>query len=260
VTLDRFVRPFDFNGATALVVGGASGLGRAMAEGLAAHGARVCIVARTDGKARGAADEIWHATGTPCVACSADVSNEASVEQLGEFVDREFGGTLNIALNSSGINVRNPIERISLAEWESVQRVNITGAFLFSRTMYPRLKRAGWGRLIHVASIFASRSFPQRTSYASSKGALLQLTRTLALEWAGENITVNTLSPGPFATEIMRPVIEDPAKADQFLRRLPIGRFGEPRELITAALFLASPGSSFVTGADIAVDGGWMAA
>src|SRR5436190_22733247 len=143
-----------------------------------------------------------------------------------------------MAVNSSGINIRNPIDRISLAEWESVQRVNITGAFLFARTMYPRLKRAGWGRLIHMASIFASRSFAHRTSYASSKGALLQLTRTLAIEWAGEGITVNSISPGPFATEIMKPVMDDPRRSEEFRRKIPLGRFGDPRELVPAALFL----------------------
>ena len=112
---DRFVRPFDFSEATALVVGGASGLGRAMAEGLAQHGARVCVSARTDDKARRAADEIAQATGARCVTCAADVASEASVERLGQFVDAEFGGRLNIAVNSSGINIRNPIDKVSLA-------------------------------------------------------------------------------------------------------------------------------------------------
>jgi len=98
------------------------------------------------------------------------------------------------------------------------------------------------------------------TSYASSKGALLQLTRTLALEWAAESITVNAISPGPIATDMMKPVIADPRRAEEFLRRIPMNRFGEPREIATAALFLASPASSFVTGADVVVDGGWMSA
>jgi NAD(P)-dependent dehydrogenase (short-subunit alcohol dehydrogenase family) len=252
--------PFDFSGASALVVGGASGLGRAMADGLAAHGARLAIAARTGEKARRAAGELAERTGTTCFPLTADLASEESVLQLGEEVDRLFEGRLNVAVNCAGINIRNPIEQISLPEWESIQRVNITGSFLFARTMYPRLKKAGWGRLIHIASIFATRSFPHRTSYASSTGALLQLTRTLALEWAGESITVNAISPGPFATEIMQPVIADPVRAEQFLRRIPLGRFGEPRELQTACLFLASKASSYVTGAEILVDGGWTAA
>ncbi len=253
-------RPFDFSGATALVIGGASGLGRAIAEGLAGHGARVAIAARQLEKARVAADQIAQLTGGAVDACSADLASEASVVALGGFIDETFGGQLNIAVNSGGTNIRNPIDQISLAEFEAVQRTNITGAFLFARTVHPYLKRAGWGRLIHITSIFSSRSFPGRTSYASSKGALLQLTRTLALEWATEGVTVNAISPGPIATEMMRPVIEDPQRAEQFLRRIPMNRFGEPREVATAALFLASPASSFVTGSDVVVDGGWMSA
>lgn len=252
-------RPFDFSGATAVVVGGASGLGRAMAEGLASHGARICIVARQEEKARRAADAITELGGGACVACAADVESERSVLALGEAVDRAFEGRVNIAVNCAGINVRNPIEKIALSEWEQVQRVNATGAFLFSRTMYPRLKAAGWGRLIHITSIFATRTFADRVSYASSKGALLQLTRTLAVEWAADHITVNAISPGPFATEMMQPVLEDPERAAAFLRRIPAGRFGDPVELVTACLFLASRGSSYVTGADILVDGGWTA-
>jgi NAD(P)-dependent dehydrogenase (short-subunit alcohol dehydrogenase family) len=253
-------RPFDFSGATALVIGGASGLGRAIAEGLATHGARVAIAARALTRARAVAGEIAHQTGGVVDACSADLTSEASVVALGAFIDDTFTGQLNIAVNSGGTNIRNPIDDISLAEFETVQRTNITGAFLFGRTVHPYLRKAGWGRLIHITSIFSSRSFPGRTSYASSKGALLQLTRTLALEWATEGITVNAISPGPIATEMMKPVMEDPRRAEQFLRRIPMNRFGDPREIATAALFLASPASSFVTGADVVVDGGWMSA
>jgi NAD(P)-dependent dehydrogenase (short-subunit alcohol dehydrogenase family) len=252
-------RPFDFSGATAVVVGGASGLGRAMAEGLASHGARVCIVARNEDKARRVAEALTELGGGACVACAADLESESAVLALGETLDRAFDGRVHIAVNCAGINIRNPIEKIGLEEWEHVQRVNATGAFLFSRTMYPRLKQAGWGRLIHVTSIFATRTFPHRVSYASSKGALLQLTRTLALEWATDNITVNAISPGPFATDMMKPVLDDPERAATFLRRIPLGRFGDPIEVVTACLFLASRGSSYVTGAEILVDGGWTA-
>jgi NAD(P)-dependent dehydrogenase (short-subunit alcohol dehydrogenase family) len=252
-------KPFDFTGARAVVVGGASGLGRAMADGLARHGASVVIVARTVEKAQKAAETIEGASGSPCHACAADLASEESVRALGASLDHRFTNGVNIAVNCAGINIRNPIERIALAEWESIQRVNSTGAFLFAREMYPRLKRSGWGRLIHVASIFGSRSFRHRTSYASSKGALLQLTRTLAIEWADDRITVNAISPGPIFTEMTRPILDNQDAYREFCRHIPLGRFGEPAEVVTACLFLASPASSYVTGADIAVDGGWMA-
>lgn len=252
-------KPFDFTGASAVIVGGASGLGSAMAEGLASHGAAVCIVARDKEKARAVAETIAARTRARCHAESADLSSEASIVALGETIDTIFGGAVHIAINCAGINVRNPIEKISLQEFESIQRVNSTGAFLFARTMYPRLKAAGWGRLIHITSIFASRSFAGRTSYASSKGALLQLTRTLAIEWAKENITVNAISPGPIVTEMTRPLLDNPEAYRQFCANIPMARFGEPHEIISACLFLASPQSSFVTGAEIAVDGGWLA-
>src|SRR4029077_17344847 len=199
-------------------------------------------------------------TGVAVEACSADLANEQSVVALGDSIAETFERRLHIAVNAGGTNIRNAIDDISLAEFETVQRTNVTGAFLFARTVHPYLRRSGWGLVIDITSIFSSRSFPGRTSYASSKGALLQLTRTLALEWATEGITVNAISPGPIATEMMRPVIEDPKRADQFLRRIPMNRFGEPREVETAALFLASPASSFVTGSDVVVDGGWMSA
>ena len=138
-------KPFDFSNATAVVVGGAAGLGHAMAAGLAHHGASVCIVARSEEKAHKAAERLAADAGTRCVACAADLASEDAVSALGETVDRLFGGGINIAINCAGINIRNPIERISLVEWESIQRVNSTGAFLFARAMYPRLKRAAGG-------------------------------------------------------------------------------------------------------------------
>jgi len=253
-------RPFDFSGATAVVLGGATGLGRAMAGGLAAHGATVCVVSRSEDKARVAADAIAKESDGSCWPWAADVAVEDSLKRLRDELHTRCGGRLNIAINSAGINVRHPIEEIALDEWESIQRVNSTGAFLFAREMFPLLKAAGWGRLIHVASIFASRSYPGRTSYASSKGALLQLTRTLAVEWADHGITVNAISPGPFLTEMTRPLVDQPDVFRGFRDRIPVKRFAEPAEVITACLFLASPASSFVTGADILVDGGWTAA
>jgi NAD(P)-dependent dehydrogenase (short-subunit alcohol dehydrogenase family) len=251
--------PFDFSGVNAVIVGGSSGLGRAMAEALADHGAAVCVVGRSAAKGSAAASAIAARVGRPCHYIAADLTNEESVIDLGRGLDRLFDQRVHIAVNSAGINIRNPIDGVSLAEWEAVQRVNITGAFLFARMIHGRLKRAEWGRLIHVASLFGSRTTSGRTSYASSKGALLQLTRTLAVEWAAENITVNAISPGFCVTEMTRPVIDNADAYQRFCARIPVARFGEPHEVATACLFLASRHSSYVTGADIVVDGGWTA-
>ena len=230
-----------------------------MAGALASHGADVCIVSRSAAKARAAADDIAAQVGRRCSACAGDVADEASVVRLRDEVSALFGGRVHIAVNSAGINTRNPIDRISLAEWESIQRVNSTGAFLFAREMFPLLKAGGWGRLIHLTSIFATRSFSGRSSYASSKGALLQLTRTLAIEWAQEHITVNAISPGFMSTEMTRPVLDNPEAYKKFCEHIPMARFGAPDEIVTACLFLASPASTYVTGSEIVVDGGWLA-
>jgi NAD(P)-dependent dehydrogenase (short-subunit alcohol dehydrogenase family) len=251
-------RPFDFTGATAVVLGGATGLGLAMAEGLAAHGASVCIASRSNERARHAAATLAERFGTPCHGYGADAASEDAINRLRDHVVDLFGNRVNIAIDSAGINVRNPIDQISLAEFEAVQRVNITGAFLFARAMHPLLRAADWGRLINVASILASRSFPFRTSYAASKGAMLQLTRTLAVEWAAEKITVNAISPGWFITDMTRPVLDNQEAYRHFCSTIPMARFAEPHEIVTACLFLASPASSYVTGAEIIVDGGRM--
>src|SRR5260221_717360 len=143
-------RPFDFTGATAVVLGGATGLGLAMAEGLAAHGASVCIASRSDERACSAATTLTERFGTPCHGYAADAASEDALNRLRDHVADLFGGRVNIAIYSAGINVRNPIDQISLGEFEAVQRVNITGAFLFARALHPLLRAAGWGRLINV--------------------------------------------------------------------------------------------------------------
>lgn len=250
--------PFDFRSATALVVGGSSGLGLNMTEALLAHGAKVCIASRSEEKVRTSASDLADRFEGRCFGVRVALGDESSVASLIGQVGERYGGVLNIAINSAGINIRNPIEKVSLEEWESVQRTNSTGGFLFARGVFPLLKKAPWGRLINVTSIFSSCSFPHRASYAASKGALMQLTRTLALEWAPYNITVNAISPGPFLTEINRPVFTNADNYRKFCENIPLGRFGDPSEIVTACLFLASPASAYVTGADIVVDGGWM--
>ena len=239
---------FDFSKTTALIVGGGTGLGAEMASALLANGGQVAIASRNKDTIQAKAEEFNETHDGRCIPLQVDVDDEGSIRSLMTNVGDAFGGSLNIAINTAGFNIRNPIQDISLDEWESIQRTNITGAFL---------KAAEWGRLIHITSIFSSRSFPDRLSYATSKGAQLQLIRTLALEWATLGITVNGISPGPFLTEINKPVLDNPENYKSFCNNIPLGRFGNPEEIVSTCLFLASKASSYVNGADIVIDGGW---
>jgi NAD(P)-dependent dehydrogenase (short-subunit alcohol dehydrogenase family) len=251
--------PFDFSGSTAFIVGGATGLGHALAEGLLAHGGRVWIASRSEAAVQAQARGLAERFEGRCVGLQIDATDGEAVAHCLHQLREQVGGALNIVIYAAGINIRTPAERVSLEEWEAIQRTNSTGALRVAQAVFPLLQHAGWGRLIHLTSIFSTRGFPHRASYAASKGALLQLTRTLAVEWAPYAITVNAISPGPFLTEINRPVRESPEQYQKFCQRIPLGRFGDPREIVTAGLFLASPASSYVTGAEVIVDGGWTA-
>ncbi|MDO8505546.1 MAG: SDR family NAD(P)-dependent oxidoreductase [bacterium] len=252
-----YMNYFDFKECTALVAGGGSGLGLEITKGLLAYGCKVAIFGRDEERIQSVASEFSQKSDGRCAGFVADIADEQSVQELTRKVTEYLGGKVNIAINSAGFNIRNPIENVSLAEWHKVLATNLTGGFLFARAMLPLLKTAEFGRLINVVSIFGSHSFRDRVSYASSKGGLLQLTRTLAIEWASHSITVNSISPGPFLTDINKAILNNPEAHAEFCRNIPLGRFGNPSEVVTAALFLASPHSSFVTGADIIVDGGW---
>ncbi len=250
---------FDFSGTSALITGGATGLGAVMAQALVKNGSKVLIASRSEDNIQAKVQELNDPDKENCQGKVFDLKQEKSVNELAEHARLIFAGKMNIVVNCSGINVRNPLEDINLEEWEDIQRTNVTGAFLLAKAVLPLLKKATYGRLINVTSIFASRSFPHRLSYAASKGALLQLTRTLALEWASYGITVNAISPGPFLTEINKPVLDNPENYKQFCKNIPLGRFGNPEEIATTCLYLASPGSTYVTGSEVFIDGGWTA-
>jgi len=251
---------FDFSGATVLVTGGGSGIGKEIARAFYARGAKVVIAGRTAEKLNVVVDELRNLEGGACSAVTADVTAEESVNKLLQQVARSFDGNLNIVVNCAGINIRSPADQARLEDFREVIDVNLTGTFLVTRMAYPLLKKAEFARVINLASIFSTVSYPHRVSYASSKGGVLMLTKTLAVEWAQEGITVNAISPGPLLTEINQTVLDDPVNYAKFCERIPMRRFGKPEEVVTSALFLASKHSSYVTGTDVRVDGGWTSA
>ncbi len=245
------------NGRTAVITGASKGLGKAMARALAAEGARVALVSRDAQLLGGVAGEIGAAGGTASVF-PADVTSEEQVRELERAVAAQFG-KVNILINNAGINVRKRVTDFSLEEWRRVLDTNLTAAFLMCRSFVPHMTGAGYGRILNLTSTMSHVSLPERTAYSASKAALLGMTRALALELAAEGITCNGISPGPFATEMNRPLMENPQLNAQFLANIPVARWGRVEEIGHLAVYLCSEEAGFITGTDILIDGGWCA-
>jgi NAD(P)-dependent dehydrogenase (short-subunit alcohol dehydrogenase family) len=241
----------------AVITGASKGLGKAMAQALAAEGARVALVSRDQALLETVAAEIGAAGGEARVF-PADVSDEDQVRRAADAIVAAFG-KIHILINNAGINLRKPITEFTLEEWHRVMDTNVTAAFLMCRAMIPHMRGQGYGRILNMTSTMSWVSLPGRAAYAASKAALLGITRTLALELAPEAITCNGISPGPFTTEMNRPLIESAELNAQFLASLPLGRWGRVEEIGQLAVYLCSEDAGFITGTDIVIDGGWCA-
>jgi NAD(P)-dependent dehydrogenase (short-subunit alcohol dehydrogenase family) len=244
-------------GRIALVTGASKGLGRAMAIALAKHGAHLVLVARDKEKLNSVAQEV-DAAGSTADVFAADITKEDQVLQLESDVSAKVG-KVQILINNAGTNLRKNITDFTLDEWRGVQDTNVTSVFLMCRSFVPHMKGSGYGRILNMTSIMAHVSLPQRTAYSSTKASLLGLTKALALELATEGITVNGISPGPFATEMNTAILQNPELNAQFISKIPVGRWGKVEEIGALAAFLCSDDAGFITGTDILIDGGWCA-
>jgi 2-dehydro-3-deoxy-D-gluconate 5-dehydrogenase len=247
---------FELVDRVAIVTGGNGGIGFGMARGLARAGARVVVAARNEEKSNTAVREL-KSLGSDALAIAVDVADERSVDALvSETVKR--CGRLDILVNNAGINIRKPAQELPLDEWRQVLDTNLTSAFLCSRSAYPHMKSVGGGKIINIGSMMSLFGASFAPAYGASKGGIVQLTRSLAVAWASDNIQVNAVLPGWVDTELTRHTREQVhGLNERVLSRSPSGRWGSIDDFDGIAVFLASDASMFITGAAIPVDGGY---
>jgi 2-dehydro-3-deoxy-D-gluconate 5-dehydrogenase len=247
---------FDLTGKVAVVTGGNGGIGLGMAQGLADAGASIVIAARDEAKSKGALDDL-RGRGAKAAFVATDVTDEASVDKLFAAVQTQFG-RVDILVNNAGINIRGAPQNLAPADWGKVIDTNLTSAFLCSQAAYAPMKAAGAGKIINIGSMMSIFGASYAAAYAASKGGIVQLTKSLAVAWAADNIQVNAVLPGWIDTNLTRGARQQVKELnDNVLRRTPAKRWGEISDMSGVAVFLASAASDFVTGAEIAVDGGF---
>lgn len=250
-------RLFDLDGRVALVSGGNSGIGRAIAWALGAAGAKLVLV----GRRAHALDRVvseFARDGIAAVPLSRDLAARASFTGIGDAASAPFGAP-DIVVNAAGINPRRPFETADDAHWDDTLAINLTAPFLLTRALAPAMRERGWGRILNIASLQSARAFPDSAPYGASKGGIAQLTRATAEHWSRHGITCNAVAPGFFATPLTAPVLADAAKADALAARTMVGRNGDPSDLYGTAVFLCSDASAYVTGQTLFVDGGFSA-
>jgi gluconate 5-dehydrogenase len=252
--LDRL---FSLDGRVALVTGGSSGIGRSIAGALAHAGARVVVLARGRRQLDDTVREL-RAAGRSAVAVSADVGDREVLARAADAAAGEFGEP-DILVNCAAINLRPPMDALTLADWDQTMAVNLTAPFVLGQRFGPRMAQRGWGRIINIASQQAVRAFGNSGAYGVSKGGIVSLTRSQSEAWASRGVCCNAIGPGFVVTPLTAEAASDPARSAALAARTMTGRNGEAADFEGAAVFLASPASDYVTGQLIFVDGGFSA-
>ncbi len=250
--------PFDLHGALALVTGGGSGIGFAIAEALGRAGARVVVNGRNVARLEAARERLASA-GVASAAAAFDVTDPAAVDAGVARIAREHG-PVHILFNNAAMNRRQPLEQFSFEQWRELQAANLDGPFLVTRAVLPAMKERRAGKIVNVCSLASDLGRPNIVAYAASKGGLRMLTRALAVEVAPWNVQVNGIAPGFVRTEMNAELVANAEFSAWVERRTPAGRWAEPAEIAGAAVFLASPAADYVTGHLLYVDGGVAAA
>lgn len=246
----------DLSGRVAVVIGGTSGLGRAIAVGLARAGAKVVPSGRREELVREVCDEITRGGGR-AFAQTADVSDRASIDALRDAVIERYGG-VDILVNAAGRTARRPTAEVAEEEWAAIMDTNLTGMLRACQAFYEPLRASGRGRVINVASLSSYVAFHEVAAYGASKAGVTALTRSLGCEWARAGVNVNAIAPGVFRTSLNEKFLDDTERGRELLMRTPMRRFGRPEEVAGAAVFLASDAASFITGQTIVIDGGML--
>ena len=248
---------FDLSGKVAIVTGGNGGIGLGIAQGLGQAGAKLAIVGRNREKSQMAAQWLQAQVGADCLAVTADVGRDEDVDRAIAEISKHFG-RIDILFNNAGINIRKQPEELSVAEWQEVINTNLTSAFLVSKAVYPAMKGGGGGKIVNIGSMTSIFGSPFASAYAATKGGIVQLTKSLALAWAKDNIQVNSILPGWFDTELTEKAREQiPGLHERVLSRIPQGRWAKPADMAGTAIWLSSSASDYVTGIAISVDGGY---
>jgi len=252
------IKQFDLTGKCAVITGGSRGLGYAMAAGLASAGADLILVNRNEQEGVNAAKQLEQDFGTKVISYVADITSQSETVAMAEAAYNTFG-KIDILINSAGINIRGAIDEVSLDDFNKVMNVNVNGTWLSCKAVIPFMKKTGSGRIINLASTLGLIGMADRTPYTASKGAIVNMTRALAIELAPFHINVNAICPGPFLTAMNIPIKDSEEAKKNVLGATALGRWAELQEIQGAAIFLASDASSYMVGSILTVDGGWTA-